>query len=101
MVRKGNRFPRRQCFDGNRLLGKLAQVTFLWSLLEHPGDTVPSKRWIVDRATLKQARVEDLQYVHSPDHIDLLNIYFANRAPTHIQLTLRADAHARSQSLGC
>ncbi|KAH9000560.1 cyclin-like protein [Lactarius hatsudake] len=37
-----------------------------------------NKRWIVDRATLKQARAEDLQYVHSPDHIDLLNIYFAN-----------------------
>ncbi|KAN0139195.1 Cyclin-like protein [Lactarius tabidus] len=37
-----------------------------------------NKRWIVDRATLKQARAEDLQYVQSPDHIDLLNIYFAN-----------------------
>ncbi|KAI0267353.1 cyclin-like protein [Gloeopeniophorella convolvens] len=27
---------------------------------------------------LKQARAEDLQYVDSPEHIDFLNIYFAN-----------------------
>jgi hypothetical protein len=38
-----------------------------------------SKRWIIDRASLKQARGEDLQYVDSPEHIDFLNIYFANR----------------------
>jgi hypothetical protein len=38
-----------------------------------------SKRWITDRASLKQARSEDLQYVDSPEHIDFLNIYFANR----------------------
>jgi hypothetical protein len=38
-----------------------------------------SKRWIIDRASLKQARSEDLQYVDSPEHIDFLNIYFANR----------------------
>ncbi|KAI9513516.1 cyclin-like protein [Russula earlei] len=37
-----------------------------------------NKRWIVDRATLKQARSEDLQYVESAEHIDFLNIYFAN-----------------------
>ncbi|KAH9968051.1 cyclin-like protein [Russula dissimulans] len=37
-----------------------------------------NKRWIVDRATLKRARSEDLQYVESPEHIDFLNIYFAN-----------------------
>ena len=83
VVRKGQIPRRQQCFDGNRLLGKLAQVRSCGPFLEHLGDTLPSKRWIVDRATLKQARVEDLQYVHSPDHIDLLNIYFANRAPTH------------------
>ncbi|KAI9448659.1 hypothetical protein F5148DRAFT_1292170 [Russula earlei] len=33
----------------------------------------------MDRATLKQARSEDLQYVESAEHIDFLNIYFANR----------------------
>ncbi|KAN0109525.1 Cyclin-like protein [Russula decolorans] len=37
-----------------------------------------NKRWIIDRASLKQARSEDLQYVDSPEHIDFLNIYFAN-----------------------
>jgi len=37
-----------------------------------------NKRWIVDRAKLRQARSEDLQYVESPDHIDFLNIYFAS-----------------------
>jgi len=42
-----------------------------------------SKRWIIDRATLKQARSEDLQYVESPEHIDFLNIYFANRRMFH------------------
>ncbi|KAF9457251.1 cyclin-like protein [Collybia nuda] len=36
------------------------------------------KRWIVDRATLKQARADDLQYVEDPEHLDLLAIYFAN-----------------------
>jgi len=39
---------------------------------------VNSKRWIVDRATLKQARVDDLQYVDDPQYLDLLNIFFAN-----------------------
>jgi hypothetical protein len=38
-----------------------------------------SKRWVIDRATLKQARAEDLRYVDCPEHIDFLNIYFANR----------------------
>ncbi|KAH9974338.1 cyclin-like protein [Lactifluus volemus] len=37
-----------------------------------------NKRWVIDRATLKQARAEDLQYVDCPEHIDFLNIYFAN-----------------------
>jgi hypothetical protein len=39
-----------------------------------------SKRWIVDRATLKQARVDDLQYVDDPELLDFLAIYFANGA---------------------
>jgi cyclin-C len=42
-------------------------------------DISRSKRWVIDRATLKQARAEDLQYVDSPEHVDFLNIYFANR----------------------
>ncbi|PPQ82834.1 hypothetical protein CVT25_009209 [Psilocybe cyanescens] len=37
-----------------------------------------SKRWIVDRATLNQARFEDLQYVEDPELLDFLSIYFAN-----------------------
>ncbi|KAF8075825.1 cyclin-like protein [Lyophyllum atratum] len=36
------------------------------------------KRWVVDRATLKQARADDLQYVDDPDHLHFLAIYFAN-----------------------
>jgi len=68
------------CFNGDRLLGELTQVRSL-----RISDTLPllniphSKRWIIDRASLKQSRSEDLQYVDSPEHIDFLNIYFANR----------------------
>ncbi|KAF9530960.1 cyclin-like protein [Crepidotus variabilis] len=36
------------------------------------------KRWIVDRATLHQARLADLQYVDNPEQLDFLSIYFAN-----------------------
>ncbi|KAF8164749.1 cyclin-like protein [Crassisporium funariophilum] len=36
------------------------------------------KRWIVDRASLNQARAEDLQYVEDPEYLDFLSIYFAN-----------------------
>ncbi|KAH9483252.1 RNA polymerase II holoenzyme cyclin-like subunit [Psilocybe cubensis] len=36
------------------------------------------KRWLVDRATLNQARLEDLHYVEDPEHLDYLAIYFAN-----------------------
>ncbi|KAJ7886189.1 cyclin-like protein [Mycena olivaceomarginata] len=35
------------------------------------------KRWIVDRATLRQARADDLLYVEDPEHLDFLAIYFA------------------------
>ncbi|CCM03238.1 uncharacterized protein FIBRA_05363 [Fibroporia radiculosa] len=35
-------------------------------------------RWVLDRATLKQARAEDLQYVDGPGYLDFLNIFFAN-----------------------
>ncbi|KAJ2932538.1 hypothetical protein H1R20_g4528, partial [Candolleomyces eurysporus] len=36
------------------------------------------KRWIVDRATLRQARGEDREYVNDPEHLDFLAIFFAN-----------------------
>ncbi|KAI5124300.1 hypothetical protein M0805_008908 [Coniferiporia weirii] len=36
------------------------------------------KRWIIDRATIHQARSEDRQYVDDPDHLALLGIFFAN-----------------------
>ncbi|KAH8106330.1 cyclin-like protein [Cristinia sonorae] len=36
------------------------------------------KRWIVDRASLKQARAEDLQYVGDPLYLQFLAIFFAN-----------------------
>ncbi|KAF5337130.1 hypothetical protein D9611_003057 [Ephemerocybe angulata] len=36
------------------------------------------KRWIVDRATLRHARSEDIEYVDDPDHLDFLAIFFAN-----------------------
>ncbi|KAF7354649.1 CYCLIN domain-containing protein [Mycena sanguinolenta] len=35
------------------------------------------KRWIVDRATLRQARADDLLYVDDPEYLDFLAIYFA------------------------
>jgi cyclin C len=68
------------CFNGDRLLGKLTQVGPVHrSCTPIQSNISYSKRWIIDRATLKQARSEDLQYVESPEHIDFLNIYFANR----------------------
>ena len=67
-------------FNGDRLLGELTQVgAARISGILILCNTFSSKRWIIDRATLKQARSEDLQYVESPEHIDFLNIYFANR----------------------
>lgn len=36
------------------------------------------KRWIFDRATLRQARADDLRYVDDPEHLDFLAIFFAN-----------------------
>ena len=44
----------------------------------HAAHGTLSKRWIVDRATLNQARAEDLLYVNDPEHLDFLAIYFAN-----------------------
>ncbi|KAJ7083148.1 cyclin-like protein [Mycena belliarum] len=34
------------------------------------------KRWLVDRATLRQARADDLLYVDDPEHLDFLALYF-------------------------
>ncbi len=69
------------CSNGDRLLGELAQVSPMRISQPHClySTHLRSKRWIIDRASLKQARSEDLQYVDSPEHIDFLNIYFANR----------------------
>ncbi|KAJ7476973.1 cyclin-like protein [Mycena galericulata] len=36
------------------------------------------KRWIVDRATLRQARADDLLYIDDPEHLDFLAIYFGD-----------------------
>ncbi|KJA18190.1 hypothetical protein HYPSUDRAFT_145355 [Hypholoma sublateritium FD-334 SS-4] len=36
------------------------------------------ERWIVDRATLHQARAEDIQFAENPEYLDYLPIYFAN-----------------------
>ncbi|KAI0829224.1 cyclin-like protein [Trametes gibbosa] len=46
-------------------------ATDFWASSHH-------KRWIVDRATLRQARSDDLQYVDNPEHLAFLNIFFAN-----------------------
>ena len=73
-------FAAAACSNGDRLLDELTQVCPIYNPLTFNPDNISrSKRWIIDRATLKQARTEDLQYVDSPEHIDFLNIYFANR----------------------
>ncbi|KAF9224527.1 cyclin-like protein [Gyrodon lividus] len=36
------------------------------------------KRWVVDRATLRQARVDDLQYVDDPEYFTYFSVFFAN-----------------------
>lgn len=78
-------WPAASCFNGDRLLGELTQVGAARISCILPNLTHShSKRWIVDRATLKQARSEDLQYVESPEHVDFLNIYFANRRIFHM-----------------
>jgi hypothetical protein len=88
--------------NGHGFLGQLALVRrqdtpFNPRILKLIGaycDHVHSKRWIVDRATLKQARVDDLQYVDDPQYLDLLNIFFANGESILIKqflLNLRAD----------
>jgi len=64
---------------GDRLLGKLALVRpYRNSVRSYAAHEKFSKRWIVDRASLNQARAEDLHYVDDPEHLDFLAIYFAN-----------------------
>jgi hypothetical protein len=46
--------------------------------------TETSKRWIVDRTSLRRARLDDLQYVDDPEHLDFLGIYFANSEPPYV-----------------
>ncbi|VDB87138.1 unnamed protein product [Peniophora sp. CBMAI 1063] len=46
-------------------------ATDFWASSHH-------KRWIVDRATLRQARSEDLQYVENAEQLDFLSIYLSN-----------------------
>ncbi|KAH6870868.1 hypothetical protein BKA70DRAFT_1242189 [Coprinopsis sp. MPI-PUGE-AT-0042] len=46
-----------------------------------------SKRWIVDRAALRQAKAEDLQYVDDPEHLDFLAITPAIRQGTIATVT--------------
>ncbi|KIJ59420.1 hypothetical protein HYDPIDRAFT_118514 [Hydnomerulius pinastri MD-312] len=36
------------------------------------------KRWIVDRATLRQARTDDLQYIDDPEYLAYFSVCFAN-----------------------
>lgn len=63
---------------GDRLLGEFTlvrKICYIWWYFTHE---YLSKRWIVDRATLRQARADDLQYVDDPEHLDLLAIFFAN-----------------------
>ncbi|KAJ7062831.1 cyclin-like protein [Mycena amicta] len=55
------------------------------------------KRWIVDRATLRQARAEDLLYVEDPEYLDFLAIYFAElvaKLGKQLHLAQRAIATA-------
>ncbi|KAJ7240011.1 cyclin-like protein [Mycena rebaudengoi] len=55
------------------------------------------KRWIVDRATLKQARADDLLYIDDPEHLEFFAIYFAEmiaKLGKKITLAQRAIATA-------
>lgn len=69
-----------------------------------------SKRWIVDRATLKKARVLDAYYAEDPEYLDFLAIFFANRAlrpsiaeqvtdlvSSHLQTRSKASTKAASR----
>lgn len=66
--------------NGDGFLGKLTLVRFTNTSFSSQNPLISSsKRWIVDRATLKQSRAEiDLHYVDDPEYLDFLAIYFAN-----------------------
>ena len=56
-------------------------------------ETMSSKRWVVDRASLKRARADDLLYIGDPELLDFLNIFFANG---RLFLSLMTIAHTVS-----
>ena len=68
--------------NGHRFLGKFALVRTQGTILTSNRGSLEfnglSKRWIVDRATLRQARVADLKYVDDPEYLDFFGIFFAN-----------------------
>ena len=64
---------------GHGFLGKLAIVGLLFVYLISTLICRHSKRWVVDRATLKKARALDAHYAEDPEYLDYLAIYFANR----------------------
>ncbi|KIK32612.1 hypothetical protein CY34DRAFT_757505 [Suillus luteus UH-Slu-Lm8-n1] len=54
------------------------------------------KRWIVDRATLKESRSDDLQYVDDPEYLDFFAIFFANgelNVPAECKIALNPSSH--------
>ncbi|KAG8218168.1 cyclin-like protein [Butyriboletus roseoflavus] len=65
---------------GYRLLGKFTLVRGLSQVLTQKSSSPDrvSKRWIVDRATLQQARADDLRYVDDPEYFTYFSIFFAN-----------------------
>ncbi|KDQ65171.1 hypothetical protein JAAARDRAFT_117818 [Jaapia argillacea MUCL 33604] len=65
-------------------------ATDFWASSHH-------KRWVVDRASVKRARAEDLLYVDDPEYLDFLAIFFANcisRLGKKLQLRQRVIATA-------
>jgi len=72
---------------GRRLLVEFPLVSFPSAPLTSQVDILLiSKRWIVDRATLKQARAEDMRYVKDPLFFDLFNIFTGNRTASPASL---------------
>ena len=76
---------------GQVLIGQ-SPPSSLCALKSQADDTrLKSKRWIVDRATLKQARAEDMRYVKDPLFFDLFNIFTGNRGASPLRLLRNAD----------
>jgi len=81
---------------GRRLLVKFPLVSFFSAPLTAQADILLiSKRWIVDRATLKQARAEDMRYVKDPLFFDLFNIFTGNRtaSPAPLRILWNAESN--------